>query len=58
MRNCNTCKYCWIDASVDDRECTCENLTEEEIEIYYADMKDGCPYYIEGESEIKVGYSF
>ena len=46
QRNCETCVKCWRDDSVGARECTnAEEMTEDEIETYYSDMKDGCPYY-------------
>ena len=46
MKNCDNCTHCWRDDSVGARECTmAEEMTEEEIETYYADMNEGCPYH-------------
>ena len=45
-KNCETCVHCWTDESVGDRECTnTDEMTEEEIEKYYSEMENGCPYY-------------
>ena len=61
-RNCETCKYCWRDDSVGDRECNTDKAkTTEEAELlmyHYEEMIDNCPFYEEGEPTIKVGYSF
>ena len=47
-KNCETCANCWEDPSVGARGCRCDELmTEEEIETYCEDMKDGCPHYEE-----------
>lgn len=56
--NCNTCKHCFRDESVGDRECMNDMLTEDEIEMYYAEMKDNCPRYETGNGVVKIGYSF
>ena len=50
MRNCFTCKHCWQDYSVGDRECMLLDefpniLTEKEIVKYYEDAEENCPYY-------------
>ena len=61
-RNCDTCKYCWRDESVGDRECmTDKALTKEDAEVlmhHYEEIIDNCPFYEEGEGVTKVGYSF
>ena len=59
MRNCETCKHCWMDETVGDRECKkYDELTEEEADTYYSDVLDGCPHYEEGDGEIHYGYTF
>ena len=46
MANCKNCTHCWTDDSVGDRECLmAEEMTEDEIEKYYSEMEDGCPYH-------------
>lgn len=59
-QNCNYCKHCWKDLSVDDRDClVLEKFeTDEDIETYYADMKEGCPFFENGNNTEKVGYKF
>lgn len=45
--NCTNCKHCWEDASVGHMECTCEEMTEDEMEKYFTNAEDGCPRFEE-----------
>lgn len=55
--NCNTCKHCWRDDSVGDRECLrADEMTEEQLEKYYADLNDNCPLYEEDENYLDDDY--
>lgn len=47
MRDCGSCKFCWRDDSVGERECTVEALmSEEEMVTYFENMSDNCPNYL------------
>ena len=52
---CRGCKHLWEDASVNAFECkVAERLNEGELDKYFADDKDGCPYF---EEEIEEDYT-
>lgn len=59
-KNCNYCKHRWEDLSVGDRDCmVLEKFnSNEDVENYFADMKDGCPHFEFGNGTEKVGYRF
>ncbi|HHX70980.1 MAG TPA: hypothetical protein GX708_23390 [Gallicola sp.] len=41
---CQECKYFYEDYSVGIAECENDQITEEELSIYFSDNKDGCPH--------------
>ena len=44
--NCDTCKHCFHDDSVGYRECKQrDEMTEEQVEHYEANLENGCPFY-------------
>lgn len=60
MRNCLSCKHCWMDFSVGYRECNLEDdetvrpaLTEKDMEKYCDDLNEGCPWY-EEDNELDI----
>lgn len=57
---CDNCKHCWRDLSVGDRDCLVleKFKSDEEVEKYFADMEEGCPFFEFGNSTEKVGYRF
>ena len=61
-KNCDNCKHCFVDATVNYSECTNEkalkNMTEEEVVKYFENCEDGCPYFEKGNGTYKYGYVF
>lgn len=41
---CNNCKFYDYDNSTGASDCTQPDITEEELEIYYMEDQEGCPY--------------
>lgn len=51
VENCSNCKYYFYDYSTGASECGQEdNMTEEEIDKYFIEGRNKCPFYVENES--------
>ena len=47
-KNCQNCANYWKDYSADCNNCAAEDeLSEEEIEKYFTNLENGCPYFEE-----------
>ncbi len=57
---CTNCLHLWEDLSVGDRDCKVLDKfnSDEDVEKYFADMEEGCPFFEEGNGTTKVGYRF
>jgi hypothetical protein len=42
---CNNCSLCFCDPSVGNKECECEDITEDELQEYFTNGKSNCPYW-------------
>lgn len=54
MNNCCNCGFVFCDISVNDIECECPDITEDELQDYFTDGKPNCPYWKESEKQSKV----
>lgn len=43
--SCTGCKHLWEDRSVGDAECMDGMITEDELDKYFVNDEEGCPYY-------------
>lgn len=53
MKNCCNCGYCFTDLSVNDIECDCPDITEDELQKHFTEDQPNCPHWIEQEQESK-----
>jgi len=47
IKTCNNCNNCFVDLSVNDYGCECENITEQKLQEHFTDDKPNCPYWKE-----------
>ena len=47
MKNCCNCGYSFCDISVNELECGNKDITEQELQEYFTEGKENCPYWKE-----------
>lgn len=45
MKNCCNCFYSFCDMSVNELECDNKDITEQELQTYFTEGKENCPYW-------------
>lgn len=53
MKNCCNCFYSFCDMSVNELECDNKDITEQELQTYFTEGKENCPYWAEQDQSNK-----
>lgn len=51
---CETCKFYSYDGSTGTSDCSNDNITEEEIDLFYSEGMEGCPHWIAKYTEEEI----